>query len=183
MSAHAEDHMENVQKKDKVMKTSLVILVAVVVIFAGALIFAGKNASVTPNQVMSVDNGSSRSELKNVIANIGGSHLTAAVASSDRDRKQGLSNVTSINPNEGQMFTFDTESFHTFHMKGMKFALDFIFVNDQGTVVDIVKNVSPDYDGVITPTYPASVVFEVNAGWADQNNVKVGDTVISTEMK
>lgn len=174
--------MENVEKKDKVMKTSLIILVAVVVIFAGALIFAGKNASVSTNQVVSENNGSSRSQLKNVIANIGGTHLTAAVASSDMDKKRGLSNVTSINPNEGQMFTFETEGFHTFHMKGMKFALDFIFVNDQGTVVDIVKNVSPEYDGVITPAYPASTVFEVNAGWADQNKIQVGDTVISTEM-
>lgn len=176
--------MEKVEKKDKVMKTSLIILVVVVVVFAGALIFAGKNASIgTESQVMSMgEKASNRSELKSVIANIGGTHLTAAVASKDADRKQGLSNVKSISPNEGQMFTFEKEGFYSFHMKDMNFALDFIFVNDQGTVVDIVKNISPEYDGTITSQYPASVVFEVNAGWADQNEIEVGDTVVSTTL-
>lgn len=178
--------MEKVENKDKVMKTSLVVLVAVVVVFAGALIFAGKKASVGQNDV-AVNNGQKvaqpRENLKSVIANIGGSHLVASVANSDRSRAKGLSEVKSISPNEGKMFSFDTEDFYNFHMKDMMFALDFIFVNDQGTVVDIVKNVSPDYEGTITSAYPASTVFEVNAGWAEQNKVKVGDTVLSTEMQ
>ncbi len=178
--------MENAEKKDKVMRTSLVVLVAVVVIFAGALIFAGKKASIGQND-MAMNSIPTKAEpkenMKNVIANIGGSHLVASVASSDRSRKQGLSGVKSISPNEGKMFTFDNEDFYNFHMKDMKFPLDFIFVNDQGTVVDIVKSVSPDFDGTITSKYPASTVFEVSAGWADSNKIEVGDTVKSTEMQ
>jgi len=178
--------MEKVEKNDKVMKTSLVVLVAVVIIFAGALVFAGKNASVSKNQVGKNEANEkmpvSRDILKNVVANIGGAHLMASVVDVENDRRRGLSNVTSIGPNEGKMFSFETEDFYDFHMKDMKFALDFIFVNKQGTVVDIVKNVNPDYEGVITPAYPASTVFEVNAGWADQNKIKVGDTVLSTQM-
>lgn len=178
--------MENAEKKDKVMRTSLVVLVAVVVIFAGALIFAGKKANLGPNEMASnttPKSVQSKENMKNVIANIGGSHLVASVASSDRSRKQGLSGVTSISPNEGKMFTFDTEDFHVFHMKDMEFHLDFIFVNDQGTVVDIVKSVSADFEGTITPKYPASTVFEVIAGWANANGIEVGDTVKSTEMQ
>jgi len=178
---------KNVEKNDKVMRTSLVVLVAVVVIFAGALIFAGKNASVSQNQMVSTNTNTnpspSRQNLKNVVANIGGSHLVAFVAQTERDRSRGLSGVKSINPNEGQMFTFDTEDYHTFHMKDMKFSLDFIFINDQGTVVDVVKNVSPDFEGTITPKYPASTVFEVNAGWADLNQIEVGQTVKITDLQ
>ncbi len=178
--------MEKVENKDKVMKTSLVVLVAVVIIFAGALVFAGKKATPVNQDAMAVNNSNSNSRpqvkesLKNAIVNIGGNHLTASVASSESSRMQGLSGVKSMGPNEGKMFTFDQEDFYTFHMKGMKFALDFIFVNDQGTVVDIVSNINADYDGVIKPAYPASTVYEVNAGWAVQNNIKVGDTVSST---
>ncbi|MEZ4114056.1 MAG: DUF192 domain-containing protein [Candidatus Paceibacterota bacterium] len=163
------------------MKTSLVVLIAVVIIFAGALIFAGKNSSI--NQVSSENSSEPKENLKSVVARIGGSHLVASVANTDRSRSQGFSNVKSISPNEGKMFTFDKEDYYTFHMKDMNFSLDFIFVNDQGNVVDIVKNVNPDFKGLIKPAYPASTVFEVSAGWADQNNIKVGQTVSSVNMQ
>jgi uncharacterized membrane protein (UPF0127 family) len=179
--------MEKAEKGDKVMRTSLAVLVAVVVIFAGALIFAGRNASISENQMVKDSSGVNQSKgkenLSSVVANIGGNHLVASVASNDRSRVQGLSGIKSIDPNEGKMFTFETEDFHTFHMKDMNFALDFIFVNDQGTVVDIVKNVNPDFDGTITSKYPASTVFEVNAGWADLNGIEVGQTVVTTQMQ
>lgn len=171
--------MEKVENKDKVMRASLIILVAVVAVFAAALIFAGKNASeVTTNFITEQEE-----KLSKAIININGNHLIASVASSQRAKSRGLSGVASIPLNEAKAFVFDREDFHTFHMKDMKFPLDFIFVNDQGTVVDVVTNVNPDFEGTITSKYPASTVYEVNAGWVAANNIEVGQTVTSVDME
>lgn len=167
-------------KNDKVMKTALVVLVAIVVIFAGALIFAGKNAS----EVTQVFLNEQEQNLKKAIVNVGGSHLIASVANTPLSRKQGLSNVHSIGPNEGKLFVFDEEGYHEFWMKDMNFNIDIIFINKQGTVVDIIENISPEtFPKTFKPKYPAIKVLEVNAGWASQNKVKVGEMMIWTELK
>lgn len=172
--------MEKVANKDKVMRASLIILVGVVAVFAAALIFAGKNATDVVNNFVPQE---PEEKLGRAIVNIEGNHLIASVASSQRAKTKGLSGVQSIPLNEAKAFVFDKEDFHTFHMKGMNFPLDFIFVNDQGTVVDIVTNVNPDFEGTITSKYPASTVYEVNAGWAAANKIEVGQTVTSVDMQ
>lgn len=169
--------MENL-KKDKVMKYALVILVGVIIVFAGALIFAGRNM----NSTVPVEN--QEASLSRAIVNVGGKHLIASVANTPISRTRGLSNVKSIGPNEGKLFVFDKEDYHDFWMKDMKFSIDIIFINSLGTVVDIFENVSPDtFPNTFRPKYPALKVLEVNAGWASQNKIKVGDTVIWTELK
>jgi uncharacterized membrane protein (UPF0127 family) len=167
-------------KNDKVMRMSIAVLVGLVIVFAGALIFAGRNASEETQVFLNEQEES----LKKAVVNIGGNHLIASIANTPLSRKKGLSNVHSIGPNEGKLFVFDKEDYHEFWMKDMNFNIDIIFINSQGTVVDIIENVSPDtYPKTFRPKYPAIKVVEVNAGWAAQNNVKVGEMMIWTELK
>ena len=67
-------------------------------------------------------------------------------------------------------------------MKGMRFPLDLVWIND-GRVVDVSANV-PDQPGtpdaqlpIYSPSNPANRVLEVNSGWAERNGVEPGDTV------
>lgn len=176
--------MENIKHKDKVMRSALVILVLIAVIFAGSLIFAGKKAAEEGenNPVVSVKGLDEK--LSKAIVNIGGKHLTASIADSKSSRERGLSGVHSIGPNEGKIFLFEEEGFHKFWMKDMKFPLDVIWVNDQNTVVDIRENLAPEtYPDTFVPAYPASKTIEVNAGWVAENDIKIGDTIMFTELK
>lgn len=172
--------MENVVKKDRVMRMLLAVLVGLVIVFAGALIFAGRNASNVTQEFVAQQ----ESKLKKAIVNVGGTHLVASVADTDVSRKLGLSNVKSIDANEGKMFVFDKEGYWEIWAKDMKFNFDIIWINDAGIVVDIIENVSPDtYPNSFKPKYPASKVLETNAGWVKTHNIKIGDPMLATEIK
>ena len=162
------------------MRMALAILVGLVIVFAAALIFAGKNSSeVTQNFVAEQE-----AKLKKAIVNVGGTHLVASVADTDISRKMGLSNVKSIDANEGKLFMFDKEGYWEIWAKDMKFNFDAIWINDAGTVVHVEENISPStYPNSYKPKYPASRVLETNAGWVKTHNIKVGDTYLSTEIK
>lgn len=172
--------MEHPIKKDRVMKMAIAVLVGVVLVFVVAILIANHKMN---------SQGVSKSEeredsLSRAIVNVGGSHLIASVADTPLARTQGLSNVHAIGPNEGKLFVFEEEGYPEFWMKDMKFNIDIIWINSMGTVVDILENVAPNtYPASFKPAYPASKVLEVNAGWASEHKVKVGDQMIWTELK
>ena len=61
-------------------------------------------------------------------------------------------------------------------MRGMKFSLDFIWIDENRKIIAIDKNVSlATYPKSFVPPSPVKYVLEVNAGWANKNKVKVGD--------
>ncbi|MFC1727356.1 DUF192 domain-containing protein [Patescibacteria group bacterium] len=102
------------------------------------------------------------------------------IASSSAQKAKGLSDREDILPNNGMLFLYNTSSRHSFWMKGMKFALDFIFIEDQ-EVVDLVKNVPPPLSGEIPQSIWAKKKFnkaiEVKGGMIDSWQIQVGDQV------
>lgn len=78
----------------------------------------------------------------------------------------------------GMLFVFDEPDTHTFWMKGMNFDLDFVWLDENKTVVEITPNVSKDsYPDFITPTEPVVSVLELGAGVAAREGIKVGDVL------
>jgi len=61
-------------------------------------------------------------------------------------------------------------------MKGMKFNLDIVWINDS-KIVYIAKNVSRDSKEIIIPEFEADKVLELNAGMADGLGIKEGDEI------
>ena len=60
----------------------------------------------------------------------------------------------------------------------MNFPIDVIWLDKDFEVVDIAQNISPDsFPQVFEPKAPALYILEVNAGWAEHNNLKIGDRV------
>jgi uncharacterized membrane protein (UPF0127 family) len=104
-----------------------------------------------------------------------------AVATTPQEQEQGLSGVPKLNDDQGMIFLFDKSAEQAFWMKGMKFPLDLIYIqNDK--IVTIVKNAPTPEPGVVSPvTYipsaPVNKVLEINAGLADKYQFKEGDTV------
>lgn len=105
------------------------------------------------------------------------------VADSATQRSRGLSNRENLATNSGMLFVYPEVKEYRFWMKDMKFALDMIFIN-HAQVVDIIKNVPPPLPGqkeqdlsIYQPQIPVNMVLEVNAGFTDQNQIKVGDEI------
>jgi uncharacterized membrane protein (UPF0127 family) len=110
---------------------------------------------------------------------IGGHVVAAEVADSPSTQKKGLGGHAPLEPNQGMWFVFKKTDIYPFWMKDMSFAIDIIWVDANGTIVDIWQNATPDtYPNAYKPARPAKYVLEVSADFTRQNSVHVGDKVI-----
>ena len=51
-------------------------------------------------------------------------------------------------------------------------------MSEELAIVGIEKNISPDtFPQTFSPPGPVKYVIELNAGWADNNNIEVGDSI------
>lgn len=117
------------------------------------------------------------------IAQIKDLKIPLVVANSEIERREGLGNKDSFPQDLGMLFVFDrTDVRPPFWMKGMRFDLDIIWIND-GVITQIDKNLPIETDTPDTeltlylPNNPVDYVLEVNAGFSDEHNLQVGDTI------
>ena len=107
---------------------------------------------------------------------IGEAELSVEIASSFREKERGLSNRDNLNQDRGLLFIFDKEDFYYIWMKDMKFPIDIVWIDGWGRVIEIKSAVAPStYPKSFTSQKPAYYVLEVNAGWATENDIKIGD--------
>lgn len=113
---------------------------------------------------------------------VNGKEISVEIADSEEERKQGLSGRTSLGKESGLLFVFDPPKKPSFWMKDMNFPIDIIWISDL-TVIGIEKNVAPE-PGVddqnlrlYFPPDNVNYVLEINAGEADQYNIKIGDSI------
>lgn len=112
---------------------------------------------------------------------IDGHTFKVEVAKTDKDKEIGLTKYQSLDQDAGMFFSFGAEGNYSFWMRGMKFPIDIIYI-DQGKVVDIKKNLPPaDSSTPNIPTYapskPADSVLEISSGLSDKYGFKIGDSV------
>ena len=80
------------------------------------------------------------------------------------------------------LFVFKEEGYYPFWMKDMKFPLDIIWINDS-KVIDITYGAQTEGStptNIYRPNNPVKYVLEVNAGFALENNIRIGDPVKSS---
>ncbi len=109
--------------------------------------------------------------------------LTLEVVNTPQSMAQGLSNRTEIGC-DGMLFLLGNHGTPRFWMREMLFDLDFIWLKDD-TVTDITldakKPVSfQDPLQIYSPTAPANMVLEVNAGKVAEWRVQKGDVLTFT---
>lgn len=104
--------------------------------------------------------------------------ITAEIANTPDKRANGLSGKDALPVNTGMLFIFDEKGYYAFWMKDMNFPLDIIWLDDQFSIIDMKEYVSPDtFPMRFSPVSPAKYVLEANAGFAEGNNLAVGDTI------
>ena len=109
---------------------------------------------------------------------IAGKILKVELALTQKDQEQGLSGRNNLGEDEGMLFVFDHIDKYSFWMKDMKFPLDIIWISDDYHVVYVKENAIPEsYPKSFSPIVDSKYVLEVNAGFSEKNNLKVGDKV------
>lgn len=109
--------------------------------------------------------------------------INADISDEKNERAMGLANRDSLASDSGMLFVFEKPDKYRFWMKGLKFPLDFIWILDD-RVVDVLKNVpaptanTPDNQlPVYGPTTKVNRVLEVNSGFIERHNIRVGDKI------
>jgi uncharacterized membrane protein (UPF0127 family) len=99
------------------------------------------------------------------------------IAENDYERQLGLMNRQSMEEMQGMLFIFPEERFQSFWMMNTLFSLDMIFINSNKEIVTIHKDTTPLSEQSYPSSAPALYVLEVNAGFCERYNVKLGDKV------
>ena len=118
------------------------------------------------------------------VVSIGGTIFTAEVADTPALRSKGLGERDSLDEQTGMLFVFPEGHTSSFWMKGMRFPLDFVWIGEDCTVVDLTQNVQhspPDTPtsqlDLFNSSTPAAYTFEINAGEVSRFGINVGDHV------
>jgi len=105
------------------------------------------------------------------------------IADNDYERQLGLMNRENMEEMQGMLFIFSEEKYQSFWMFNTLFSLDMLFINSNKEIVTIQKNTTPLSEQSYPSSKPALYVLEVNAGFCDRHNIKLGDKVFWMETK
>ena len=110
---------------------------------------------------------------------------TVQVLLADNSRRwyKGLSDKKDLGKYDGMLFVFPQSGRHTMVMRDMNFSLDILWIQDS-IIVEIIKDIKPQpntANSALKQYYSikdANRVFEVESGYVDKNNIKVGDSIV-----
>jgi uncharacterized membrane protein (UPF0127 family) len=105
-----------------------------------------------------------------------GHEISASVAATFAQRKQGLMNRKSLGENEGMLFVFPREERHAMWMKNTLIPLGVAFIDTKGVIINIAEMVPLSLDQHAAQK-PAKYALEMNAGWFQSHGIQAGDTV------
>ena len=106
----------------------------------------------------------------------GDHHYELEMATTTAQQQLGLGNRASLPVSSGMLFVFPSSAEHCFWMKGMRFALDIIWLTPHDKVVSVEAHLLPK-------SYPSAYcavsedVMELNAGQAQAAGIAVGRAV------
>ena len=114
---------------------------------------------------------------------IGGEIFRLEVARTSQERSRGLMGRDGLNWDAAMLFVFEEEAQRTFWMKNTLIALDILYLDSKGVVVD-VQTMTPQpgvSDSELTrypSAAPARYAIEMNAGLAQELGVEPGAQVL-----
>ncbi len=121
------------------------------------------------------------------LVTVGGVNLITSLSTTPDAQSKGLAIRDSLNENEGMLFIFETPQKYSFWMKDMKFPIDIIWINQDGKIVHIEKNLPPCVFLLPCPSYAPNddslYVLEVVSNFTNKFDINVGDSVDSKVIK
>lgn len=109
---------------------------------------------------------------------VNGTPVRVELANTPEARVNGLSGRESLPREQGMLFVFEESEKYPIWMRNMNFPLDVLWIDANGTIVDIWKDAHPSsYPFIYEPHERARFILEVNAGFVEIYNVEIGDSV------
>jgi uncharacterized membrane protein (UPF0127 family) len=111
---------------------------------------------------------------------INGFELRVYLAVTNDQQIKGLSVKDHLKENEGMLFVYEQPSRQGFWMKDMKFPIDIIWLDNNGTVVYIKNSLQPCIMtfAFLCPTYTPDkdslYVLETGSGFSKKHGIKIG---------
>lgn len=97
------------------------------------------------------------------------------IVTTPAEQERGLGGRSEIPNNYGMLFVFQTKDRYGFWMKDMLTSIDIVWLNDDGTIMNIDANVDPStYPTPYYPLKPVRYVLETRSGYAQDHDWKVG---------
>lgn len=120
---------------------------------------------------------------------IGANKFKVEVSQTEQARKVGLSEHTALPEDTGMLFVLEKKDEQPiFWMKGMKFPIDIIWINDN-VVSEVTPNVPTVPQGLADSQIPrysprsrVDYVFEVPGGVCQKLGIKAGDSVVLPQL-
>ena len=113
-----------------------------------------------------------------IVTASGGVHrFTVEVARSRAEHERGLMFRDSLADDRGMLFDWGGMAPAAMWMKNTLIPLDMLFIDADGTILDIFANTVPGSLDVITAGVPVRAVLELNGGAAKRLGLKPGDRV------
>lgn len=108
---------------------------------------------------------------------INNTYISVEIADDITSRTRGLSGRALLSKGSGLLFIFNNPDKYAFWMKDMNFPIDIIWIDSDWKVIDITENISPEtFPKLFMPSSPAQYVLETNAFFAEEKEIRVGDT-------
>ncbi len=108
--------------------------------------------------------------------NLNDKKISLIIADTGESRAKGLSDRESLSGDTAMLFVFNKIGKYGFWMKNMKFPIDIIWLDMFENIIYIEKNVKPEtYPTVFIPPQNSLYVVEANAGFAEKNDLMVGN--------
>ena len=103
--------------------------------------------------------------------------LRVTTATSEYEQLTGLHGWESLAADEGMLFIFPGLTQRPFWMKHVNIALDILFIDPGGRIVDIIRHAEPGTETPLVADSPYSAALEINAGAATRMTIIRGDQV------
>ncbi len=101
--------------------------------------------------------------------------VKAEVVDTPSSRELGLSGRKGLGEGKGMLFVFDKPGKYGFWMKDMLFAIDILWINEDGLIVHVERNVKPEsYPKAFINTLEATYVLELPAGASEKYGLFIG---------
>lgn len=155
-------------------RAMIALAVAVVVIgCVGAETTMAEHEGVTPGQ-----SSSASAETRPHLLTSSGERIGLEIARSDAQRARGLMFRESLPPAHGMLFIFSESDLHGFWMKNTFIPLDMVWIEADGTIAEIQRDIQPCHSDPCpsyAPESPGLYVLELAAGEADRLGLREGD--------
>lgn len=103
--------------------------------------------------------------------------IQAETALTPAQQANGLMYRSKLAADSGMIFIFPRPKMVSMWMKNTHIPLDMIFFNEAGRITHIHSDAHPLDETIISSVLPAIGVVEVNAGFAKQNLIRVGQKI------